>query len=88
MICNAGGRAAGVLLLLAPASGAAAQDTRLILLGTGTPNPEPDHSGSAVAIVSGSRAYIVDAGPGVARRAAQGAYNGAAHPCVHHAPPL
>jgi len=50
---------------------AAAQDTRLILLGTGTPNPEPDHSGPAVAIVSGTSVYIVDAGPGVVRRAAQ-----------------
>ncbi len=48
-----------------------AQDARVILLGTGTPNPEPDHSGPAVAIVSGPNVYIVDAGPGVVRRAAQ-----------------
>ena len=48
-----------------------AQDTRVILLGTGTPNPEPDHSGPAVAIVTGDRVYIVDCGPGVVRRAAQ-----------------
>jgi ribonuclease BN (tRNA processing enzyme) len=46
-------------------------DTRVILLGTGTPNPEPDHSGPAVAIVTGQSVYIVDAGPGVVRRAAQ-----------------
>ncbi len=50
---------------------AVAQDTRLILLGTGTPNPEPDHSGPAVAVVSGTSVYIVDSGPGVVRRAAQ-----------------
>ena len=34
---------------------ASAQDTRVILLGTGTPNPEPDRMGPAVAIVSGDR---------------------------------
>ena len=56
------------LLLLAAA---AAQDTRVILLGTGTPNPEPEHSGPAVAVASGGNVYIVDAGPGVVRRAAQ-----------------
>jgi ribonuclease BN (tRNA processing enzyme) len=58
-------------LLLLLATAACAQDTRVILLGTGTPNPEPDHSGPAVAIVSGANAYIVDAGAGVVRRAAQ-----------------
>lgn len=50
---------------------ALAQDTRVILLGTGTPNPDPDRMGPALAIVSGDRAYIVDCGPGVVRRAAQ-----------------
>jgi ribonuclease Z len=50
---------------------AVAQDARVILLGTGTPNPEPDHSGPAVAIVTGQNIYIVDSGPGVVRRAVQ-----------------
>jgi ribonuclease BN (tRNA processing enzyme) len=59
----------GTLLLLATA--AVAQDTRVVLLGTGNPNPEPDRMGPAVAVLSGSRAYIVDCGPGVVRRAAQ-----------------
>lgn len=58
------------LLALAPLC-VWAQDTRVILLGTGTPNPEPAHSGPAVAIVSGDRVYEVDCGPGVVRRAAQ-----------------
>lgn len=48
-----------------------AQDTRVILLGTGTPNPDPQRMGPAVAVVSGERAYLVDCGPGVVRRAAQ-----------------
>jgi ribonuclease Z len=50
---------------------ALAQDTRVILLGTGNPNPEPERMGPAVAVVSGDRVYIVDCGPGVVRRAAQ-----------------
>jgi ribonuclease BN (tRNA processing enzyme) len=50
---------------------AVAQDTHVILLGTGTPNPEPEHSGPAVAVVSGGKVYVVDAGAGVVRRAAQ-----------------
>jgi ribonuclease BN (tRNA processing enzyme) len=48
-----------------------AQNTRVILLGAATPNPEPDRMGPAVAVVSGDRVYIVDCGPGVVRRAAQ-----------------
>ena len=57
----------GALLL----ASAGAQDTRLVLLGTGTPNPDPERSGPAVAVVSGTNVYIVDAGPGVVRRAVQ-----------------
>lgn len=48
-----------------------AQDTRVILLGTGNPNPDPERMGPAVAVVSGGKVYIVDAGPGVVRRAAK-----------------
>ena len=48
-----------------------AQDTRVILLGTGTPNPDPRRMGPAVAIVSGDRVYVVDCGPGIVRRAAE-----------------
>ncbi len=52
-------------------AGGLAQDTRVILLGTGNPNPEPERMGPASAVVSGDRVYIVDCGPGVVRRAAQ-----------------
>ena len=44
--------------------------TQVVLLGTGTPNPDPDRSGPAVAIVAGDTPYLVDFGPGVVRRAA------------------
>jgi ribonuclease BN (tRNA processing enzyme) len=42
---------------------------QVILLGTGTPNAEPDRSGPAVAIVVNNQPYLVDFGPGVVRRA-------------------
>jgi ribonuclease BN (tRNA processing enzyme) len=45
--------------------------TRVVMLGSGTPNPDPDRSGPAVAIVVNGTAYLVDAGAGVMRRAEQ-----------------
>ncbi|WP_420461769.1 MBL fold metallo-hydrolase [Candidatus Palauibacter sp.] len=45
----------------------------LVLLGTGTPNPEPAASGPATAVLVDGRAYLVDAGPGLVRRAAEAA---------------
>jgi ribonuclease Z len=39
------------------------------MLGTGTPNPDPERSGSATAVIAGGQAYLVDCGPGVVRRA-------------------
>jgi ribonuclease BN (tRNA processing enzyme) len=50
--------------------------TKVVLLGTGTPRPYPDHSGPATAIVVDERAYLVDFGPGVVRRAAAAAEKG------------
>ncbi|MHA1948908.1 MAG: MBL fold metallo-hydrolase [Candidatus Thorarchaeota archaeon] len=44
-------------------------ETRVILLGTGTPNIDPDRSGPSVAIVVDEKTYIIDFGPGVVRRA-------------------
>lgn len=45
-------------------------ETKLILLGTGTPNADPNRSGPATAIVVNGSVYVVDLGPGVVRRAA------------------
>jgi len=50
--------------------------TYLVMLGTGTPNADPDRSGPAVAVVAGGSAYLVDAGAGVVRRAAAAAARG------------
>ena len=44
--------------------------TRVVMLGTGTPNPDPDRSGPAVAIVVNDTPYLVDIGPGIVRQAA------------------
>lgn len=43
--------------------------TQVVVLGTGSPNDDPDRSGPAVAIIAGGEAYLVDAGPGIVRRA-------------------
>ena len=43
---------------------------RVILLGTGTPVPDPLRSGPATAVLAGGQSYLVDCGPGIVRRAA------------------
>lgn len=55
------------LLFAAAASGA--EEAKVILLGTGTPIPDPSSSGPSVAVVANGQAYLFDAGPGVVRRA-------------------
>lgn len=52
------------------AAQAQSPQTAVVMLGTGTPNADPDRSGPAVSIVRDGRAYLVDAGPGIVRRAA------------------
>lgn len=44
--------------------------TQIVLLGTGTPNADPERFGPSVAVVVNDTPYIVDSGPGVVRRAA------------------
>ena len=73
--------AAHVVLIILLAVSAVAQEsvshppsqqvarTRVVLLGTGTPVPDPDRSGPATAIVVDDSAYLVDFGPGIVRRA-------------------
>jgi ribonuclease BN (tRNA processing enzyme) len=48
------------------------------MLGTGTPNADPERSGPAAAVVVNGQAYVVDAGPGVVRRASAAARTGIA----------
>lgn len=44
-------------------------DTRVVMLGTGTPVPFPERSGPSVAIIVDQNLYIFDFGPGLVRRA-------------------
>jgi ribonuclease BN (tRNA processing enzyme) len=60
----------------ATTSTAQATQTQLVMLGTGTPNADPDRSGPAVSVVRNGRAYLVDAGPGIVRRAAAASRTG------------
>ena len=75
-VAVAGCIAAGTVL---PSVGAgqrsevAARETKVVLLGTGTPATNPDRSGPATAIVVNDAAYLVDFGPGVVRRASAAA---------------
>jgi len=55
--------------LFTPVAGAD-DSMKLVMLGTGTPNADPDRSGPALAVTFAGKAYLVDAGPGVVRRAA------------------
>ena len=41
--------------------------TQLAILGSGTPNPNPERSGSAYAVIVDKTPYLVDFGPGVIR---------------------
>jgi ribonuclease BN (tRNA processing enzyme) len=49
----------------------AAGQTQVVFLGTGTPRVDPKRSGPATAIVVNDTPYVVDAGPGVVRRAGE-----------------
>ncbi|MBZ5505173.1 MAG: MBL fold metallo-hydrolase [Acidobacteriia bacterium] len=44
--------------------------TQIVLLGTGTPAPDPERSGPSTAIVVNGTAYLIDFGAGVVRQAA------------------
>jgi ribonuclease BN (tRNA processing enzyme) len=50
--------------------------TQVVMLGTGTPNADPDRSGPAVAVIVNGHSYLVDCGPGIVRRAAAASRNG------------
>jgi ribonuclease BN (tRNA processing enzyme) len=67
--------ALGFAVLLLPLNAVIAQTrsessdkTQIILLGTGTPYPDPNASGPATAVVVGKRVFLFDAGAGVMRQ--------------------
>jgi ribonuclease BN (tRNA processing enzyme) len=67
---------AALIVALPGAALAQASHTQIVMLGTGTPIPDPERSGPAVAIVIDSAAYLFDAGAGVMRRAAAAGLKG------------
>lgn len=60
----------------AQTTSAATGRTQVVMLGTGTPNADPDRAGPSVAIVVNDTPYLVDFGPGVVRRASAAFRNG------------
>ena len=44
-------------------------ETKVVVLGSGTPNPDPNRGGSAYAVLVNDQAYLVDFGPGIVRSA-------------------
>jgi ribonuclease BN (tRNA processing enzyme) len=58
-------------LVLGRAGDTLDERTRVVLLGTGTPNCEPGSSGSCIAVLVDDRPYLFDAGPGLVRKAAE-----------------
>jgi ribonuclease BN (tRNA processing enzyme) len=63
------GGAAVVLVALILSTSAHAQQTQVVLLGTGNPPADPDRSGPATAVVVNGTPYLIDFGAGVVRRA-------------------
>lgn len=58
-----------VLAVTVPPLVSAQSRTRLVLLGTGTPNTDINKFGPSTAIVVDDQPYIIDCGPGAVRRA-------------------
>jgi len=73
----------GVLVLVLPFAvfsqsekPTSAYSTQVVLLGTGTPSPDPERSGAATAVVVNGTPYLFDFGPGVVRRIAAASQQG------------
>lgn len=68
--------AAVLAALVLPCVADAQSRTQVVILGSGTPIPDPERSGPSVAVVVDSVAYLFDAGTGVVRRASAAARSG------------
>ena len=45
--------------------------TKVVLLGTGNPNANPERMGASIAVITNGKPYLIDFGPGVVRRASE-----------------
>ncbi|WP_106478792.1 MBL fold metallo-hydrolase [Phytohalomonas tamaricis] len=64
---------AALLGLAASLPMAAHAETKVVMLGTGTPVPDSDRAGASVAVVHDGEAYVFDMGAGANKRAIQAA---------------
>jgi ribonuclease BN (tRNA processing enzyme) len=55
-------------LFAGPVAAQTPESTVVVLLGTGTPYPDPAAQGPAIAVTVGPRLFLFDAGPGVVRQ--------------------
>ncbi|WP_201618382.1 MBL fold metallo-hydrolase [Psychrobacter urativorans] len=60
-----------LLAILILSAGAVQAETRVIMLGTGTPWPNAERAGSGFAVIHDGEAYLFDAGHGTVQRAIQ-----------------
>jgi ribonuclease BN (tRNA processing enzyme) len=63
---------AGILIValgLVPVCGFS--QTQVVVLGTGTPVPDPERAGASLAVIVDGEAYVFDAGDGMVRRATE-----------------
>ena len=51
-------------------------ETKVVLLGTGNPNANPERMGASIAVITNGKPYLIDFGPGVIRRASEAFNNG------------
>ena len=58
--------------------------TQIVVLGSGTPNPDPKHQGAGIAIITKGQTYIVDCGPGLVRQASAAHAKGVAELDMKH----
>jgi ribonuclease BN (tRNA processing enzyme) len=64
------------LLLLSLFLSFSPAQTKVVLLGTGNPNANPERMGASIAVIANGKPYLVDFGPGVVRRASEAYENG------------
>lgn len=58
--------------------------TKLVFLGTGNPNPVPNHQGPCAAVIVDDYVYLVDCGPGLVRQASAARLKGVAALTMDH----
>jgi ribonuclease Z len=68
ILCLLASRSSGMVTAAQATQGSVKPATQIVLLGTGTPYPDPNASGPATAVVVGERVFLFDAGAGVMRR--------------------